>query len=173
MRGLFCVSELLTRAAVSFANRRVRKSLLMRLTSVLVTTALITNASASVLGSFIAWVHLPQLQVQRASMYSDAPSNTYLGPNPGKDEVHRGGMFTDAMLQSMGIGASAEFGEQSGAAHGPSLLPSARLLIPLVNQYTGEPYKWEGRQNLQAGDLNTVNGDKITQIGLFSWKQRG
>ena len=42
-----------------------------------------------------------------------------------------------------------------------------------VNQYTGEPFPWEHRQATASGDLNTDNGNKISKIDLFGWKQRG
>ncbi|HEY3782471.1 MAG TPA: DUF6531 domain-containing protein [Fimbriimonadaceae bacterium] len=41
------------------------------------------------------------------------------------------------------------------------------------NSSTGASYPWENNWNVYDGDLNTNNGNKLTQVPLFSWKQRG
>ena len=151
-------------AVFGFNGTGFRNPLLLRSMSVLLTASLVTNACATPLAALVKWFHLPQLQVQRVNVaFTDTPTEAYLGPNPGKDEVHRGGMWTDAMLQDAAV--------SGGSASTDSLAPM--LVIPAANQYTGEPFRWEGKQKVASGDLNSVNGNKVFSLPLFGWTQRG
>src|SRR5215469_11014366 len=99
----------------------------------------------------------------RPGQYTDEPTPPRLG-NQRRDPKHRGGLWTDKNLEDMGL-------DLGTATASIDAVPSGHTLS--VQADPGSTFGWEGKFLSPFGSINSGNGDKLTQIKLFDWKQRG
>ncbi len=101
--------------------------------------------------------------------YTDKPQPAYLGPHPGKWAHHRGGLWTDRQLAAV---AQAHLASE----YADSVASTKYVALQHASSDAdsgGPALPWEGTLPSSGGTMNTSNGNKLTEIPLFEWKQRG
>ena len=96
-----------------------------------------------------------------APAYTRVPHAIWRGPHPGKDRGR--GMWGKTALSALNYqGLDASILMQAPINH-----------TVAVDAAPGSTLPWEGSVPTNSGTINTGNGDKLTSIPLFSWKQAG
>ena len=133
--------------------------------AVLLTATATAQGIGSVASMAVNAVHSAKKKVKHnrpvhAPAYTKAPHAVWRGPHPGKDKGR--GMWGKTALSALGYQ-----GLEASLAMFVGPHPEAVEAAP------GSSLPWEGSAPTNSGTINTGNGDKLTSIPLFSWKEQG
>lgn len=150
---------------------RIKSAILFRCVAVLTAFSLAFSASANGLYWSATELIKAAQEFQRSvaprpGPYTDQPTEIYYGDNPGRDEDHRGGLWTDAQLESFQKEVQenqVKWGAAAAAIHGRT------ALFSFVGSGAGEAMPWERT----LGSVNTSTGNKSSEYPIVSWPIRG
>lgn len=155
---------------VAFSVRSLSSGKLGRIIGFASAVLLTATATAQGISSFatiaVEAVHSTKKTAKQnhpvhAPAYTKAPHAVWRGPHPGKDRGR--GMWGKTALSALkyqGLDASI-------------LMQGVRNHTVAVDAAPGSSLPWEGSVPTNGGTINTGNGDKLTSVPLFSWKEQG